>query len=115
MSKDFDGAAWASSHGGDYKSLIAIARRKRQTDTETEKDIDAVAETSRSTPKSLERRPSDRVQETAGGESVNGADYDNPSHAFPLPGTMQDPSHRGEVVPSPPPRVLIDLDAEDWK
>ena len=34
MDKDFDGAAWATSHDSDFQSLIARARRKTKSKTE---------------------------------------------------------------------------------
>ena len=34
MDKDFDGAAWATSHDSDFQSLIARARRKTKLETE---------------------------------------------------------------------------------
>lgn len=34
MDKDFDGAAWATSHDSDFQSLIARARRKTKPETE---------------------------------------------------------------------------------
>lgn len=34
MDKDFDGAAWATSHDSDFQSLIARARRKTKPKTE---------------------------------------------------------------------------------
>ena len=47
MRKDFDGAAWASSHGNDFQQLIAKARRKPPA-TKERSDVDNEAETVRS-------------------------------------------------------------------
>ena len=34
MRKDFDGKAWATTHGGDFRELIAKARRKEKEEEE---------------------------------------------------------------------------------
>ena len=47
MRKDFDGAAWASSHGNDFQQLIAKARRKPPAKKEGS-DVDNEADTVRS-------------------------------------------------------------------
>ena len=46
MRKDFDGAAWASSHGNDFQQLIAKARRKPPAKEGS--DVDNEADTIRS-------------------------------------------------------------------
>lgn len=72
MRKDFDGAAWATSHGNDFQQLIAKARRKppAQKEESNAENVDDTANNIRSphfaTPLSpISPQPSGDTQKTA--------------------------------------------------
>ena len=65
MSKNFDGAAWASNHGNNYQSLIAQARRKVRP------KVDSTSTTSDALSPALD-------QDTRGGFLITPPNHDPP-------------------------------------
>ena len=101
MDKDFDGAAWATSHDSDFQSLIARARRKTKPKTEDTGTADQANVPVPEHSNSNELLPDYELlasKVTDDPESVPQAQQEN---------TASPPSNRPVEAP------CVDLDAED--
>ena len=79
MRKDFDGAAWASSHGNDFQQLIARARQKPKAKSEANEEANG-------------------VQDGTGGGSAT----ETPSAGSPYLESPAPPQNNGTPYPSAP-------------
>lgn len=84
MSKDFDGAAWASNHGNDFQALIAQAREKLKRKNEPTSSID--------TPDHNEYLATSPSRDSA--ESVRSKNHTHPKEGVDLLHGNQSPGNK---------------------
>lgn len=101
MNKDFDGAAWAASHGDDFQTLIARARKKN-----TQKSEDTSSKGG--TPKQLTVSDDSNSHLSTG--SVTGVAQHSTSDRPPDPTDVVDPAFDKTFCPTK--QCVVDLDSE---